>query len=132
MDEELKEKTRRTAELYFKGVSDERPYALWHSFDPELAKAFSLFITGQLYGREKLDHRTRQLVTISALTVLSRPDELRLHIQAALNVGCTPEHIAETIFQTFTYAGIATVNTALKVLKGVLEKKDLWPLKSSS
>lgn len=132
MDEDLKEKTRRTAELYFKGVSDERPYALWHSFDPELAKAFSLFITGRLYAREKLDHRTRQLVTISALTVLSRPEELRLHIQAALNVGCPPEDIAETIFQTFTYAGIPTVNTALKVLKGVLEEKSLWPLKSSA
>lgn len=132
MDEDLKEKTRRTAELYFKGVSDEHPYALWHSFDPELAKAFSLFITGRLYAREKLDHRTRQLVTISALTVLSRPEELRLHIQAALNVGCPPEDIAETIFQTFTYAGIPTVNTALKVMKGVLEEKGLWPLKMSA
>ena len=132
MDEDLKEKTRRTAELYFKDVSDERPYALWHSFDPQLAKAFSLFITGRLYAREKLDHRTRQLVTISALTALSRPEELRLHIQAALNVGCPPEDIAETIFQVFTYAGVPTVNTALKVLKGVLEEKGLWPLSTSA
>jgi 4-carboxymuconolactone decarboxylase len=131
MDEELKEKTRKTAELYFKGVPDQRPYALWQAFDPQLARQFSLFITGRLYAREKLDHRTRQLVTISALTVLSRPEELRLHIQAALNVGCRPEEIAETIFQTFTYAGIPTVNTALKVLKTVLEEKGLWPLSTS-
>ena len=131
MDDELKNKTQKTAELYFKDVPDERPYALWHAFDRELAKEFSLFITGRLYAREKLDHKTRQLVTISALTVLSRPDELRLHIQAALNVGCRPEEISETIFQTFTYGGIPTVNTALKVLKGVLKEKNLWPLKSS-
>jgi hypothetical protein len=35
----------------------------------------------------KLSHPTRQLITIAALTVLGRPDELKLHIQAALNVG---------------------------------------------
>ena len=131
MKEDLKQKTQKTAELYFKGVSDERPYSLWQAFDSQLAKEFSLFITGRLYAREKLDHKTRQLVTISALTVLSRPDELRLHIQAALNVGCRPEDIAETIFQTFTYAGIPTVNTALKVLKGVLEERQQWPLDPS-
>ena len=131
MDDELKQKTRKTAELYFKDVPDERPYALWRAFDRELAREFSLFITGRLYAREKLDHKTRQLITISALTVLSRTDELRLHIQAALNVGCRPEEISETIFQTFTYAGIPTVNSALKILKGVLVQKGLWPLESS-
>jgi len=62
------------------------------------------------------------------LTVLSRSDELKLHIQAALNVGCSPEEIAEVIFQTFTYAGIPTVNTALKTLRTVLEEKGMWPL----
>ena len=34
----LKEKTRKIAELYFKGVPGERPYDLWKSFDKELAK----------------------------------------------------------------------------------------------
>jgi 4-carboxymuconolactone decarboxylase len=62
------------------------------------------------------------------LTVLSRPEELELHIQAALNVGCTPQEIAEVIFQTFTYGGIPTVNTALKVLRGVLKEKGQWPM----
>ena len=62
------------------------------------------------------------------LTVLNRPDELRLHILAGLNVGCTPDEIAEVIFQTFTYGGIPTVNTALKVLRSVLEERGLWPL----
>jgi 4-carboxymuconolactone decarboxylase len=65
------------------------------------------------------------LITVAALTVLSRPEELRLHIQAALNVGCTPDEIAETIFQTMIYGGVPAANTALKVLLGVLEEKGL-------
>ncbi|UCF93454.1 MAG: carboxymuconolactone decarboxylase family protein [Desulfobacterales bacterium] len=128
MDKELIEKTQKTAELYFKGIRDERPYDLWRAFDREIAKDLSLFITGQMYAREKIPHKTRQLITVAALTVLSRLDELRLHIQAALNVGCSPEEIAEVIFQTFVYGGIPATNGALKTLKSVLEEKELWPL----
>ena len=124
MDEkEIARKTSETAQLYFKGVKDEdKPYNLWRTFDKELAKQMSLYITGQFYSREKIPHTTRQLVTVSALTALSKPDELKLHIHAALNVGCTKEEIAEVIFQTSIYAGVPAANAALKVLKEVLEK----------
>ncbi len=119
------EKTKKTAALYFKDVSGEKPYDLWRTFDKDLARDLSLFITGQMYAREKIPHQTRQLITVAALTVLSRPEELRLHIQAALNVGCSPEEIAETIFQTMIYGGVPAANTALKVLLGVLDEKGL-------
>ena len=130
MDDDIKTKTQKTAALYFKDVEGEKPFNLWQAFDPELAKQFSIFITGRLYAREKIPHPTRQLVTVAVLTVMGRADELKLHIQAALNVGCQPREIAEVIFQTFTYAGITTVNTALKVLREVLKEKGLWPLKT--
>lgn len=126
MGDDLVAKTRKTAELYFNGVQDERPFDLWKAFDPELAKELSLFITGQMYAREKIPHPTRQLITIACLTVLSRPEELKLHIQAALNVGCTPAEIAEVIFQTFVYGGMPAANTALKTLRAVLVERGLW------
>ena len=126
MSKELVEKTKKTAELNFKGVQDERPFDLWKAFDKDLAKDLSLFITGQMYAREKIPHPTRQLVTVACLTVLSRPDELKLHIQAALNVGCTPAEIAEVIFQTIVYGGVPAANQALKTLKAVLLEKGLW------
>jgi 4-carboxymuconolactone decarboxylase len=130
LSKDIAEKTKKTAEIYFKDVKDEKPYELWRSFDKDLGKDLSLFITGRMYAREKIPHKTRQLVTIAALTVLSRTDELKLHIQAALNVGCTADEIAEVIFQTFTYGGIPTVNAALKTLRSVLEEKGMWPIKS--
>ncbi|MBW2092571.1 MAG: carboxymuconolactone decarboxylase family protein [Deltaproteobacteria bacterium] len=124
--EELKEKTRKTAEKYFEGLPpEERAYNLWRYFDKELAKEISMHYTGRLYSREKIPHQTRQLVTIAALTVLERREELRTHIWAALNVGCTSEDIAEVIFQMGTYGGVPVVNTALKILKEVLETKGL-------
>jgi 4-carboxymuconolactone decarboxylase len=128
LDNELVEKTKRTAGLYFKDIPGERPYDLWRSFDRDLAKNLSLFITGQMYAREKIPHKTRQLITVAALTVLSRLDELKLHIHAALNVGCSVEEIAEVIFQTAVYGGVPTTNQALKTLRSVLKEKGSWPL----
>ena len=126
LNKDIVEKTQKTAELYFNDVKGERPFDLWRAFDKDLARDLSLFITGQMYAREKVPHTTRQLITVAALTVLSRLDELRLHIQAALNVGCKPEEIAEVIFQTAIYGGVPATNAALKTLKSVLEEKGLW------
>ena len=128
MNQDLTDKPTRTAALYFKGVTDEKPFDLWRSFDKQLGKDLSLFITGQMYAREKIPHQTRQLITVAVLTVLSRQEELKLHIQAALNVGCPVADIAEAIFQTFTYGGIPTVNAALKTFRSVLEEQGLWPI----
>ena len=127
--DDLKEKTQKTAELYFKGIAGERPFDLWKSFDKELAKEISLFYTGKLYAREKIPHRTRQLAAVAALTVLERTEELKFHLHGALNVGCTPREVAEVIFQMVTYGGVPVVNSALKVFRTVLQEKGLWPLK---
>jgi len=122
---EIAQRTGKTAKLYFSTVKDEdKPYNLWRHFDPELAKDMSLYITGQMYAREKIPHTTRQLVTVAALTVLSKPEELKLHIHAALNVGCTKEEIAEVIFQTSIYGGVPAANTALAALKSVIEERE--------
>ena len=121
---EVKKRTGETAKLYFSTVKDEdKPYNLWRRFDPELAKDMSLYITGQMYAREKIPHPTRQLITVAALTVLSKPEELKLHIHAALNVGCTSEEIAEVIFQTSIYGGVPAANTALCALAEVLDDR---------
>ena len=127
MDErnkELAEKTKRTAELYFSGLPGERPFELWRYFDRDLARDLSLHITGTLYARERIPHRTRQLVSVAALTALEKTDELRMHIWAALNVGCTKEEVAEVIFQMSTYAGMPAVNSALRVFREVLERRE--------
>ena len=128
MSDDIARKTAETAKLYFRGVETEKPYELWKSFDSGLARDLSMFITGQMYAREKIPHQTRQLITVAALTVLSRLDELRLHIHAALNVGCRPQEIAEVMFQTAVYGGMPAANQALKTLKSVLEEKGRWPL----
>ena len=127
-DEIVKKKTAQTARLYFEGVPGERPYDLWRSFDKGLARDLSLFITGQMYAREVIPHPVRQMVTVAALTVLEKTEELELHLHAGLNVGCKPRELAEVIFQTAVYGGVPAMNQGLKALRRVLEQRGMWPI----
>ena len=129
MAKDVVERTKQTAKALFSGpVAVEVPYQLWKEFDPELARDLSLFITGNLYSREVLPLSERQVVAVAALAALQKRDELKIHLQGALNVGVPARKLAETIFQIGVYAGFPAVNAALAALKEVLVSRGEWPL----
>ena len=130
MDEELRKKTQDTAhQLFGKGIKMDPPYMTWKEFDRDLANDFSLFITGKLYSRTVLTLPERQMVACAMLAALRATDELKLHVNAALNVGCDPRKITEIFFQLAPYAGMPAVNEALQVYRDVLKERGEWPLK---
>jgi 4-carboxymuconolactone decarboxylase len=124
---EMEEITRKTAEMLFgPPKKGEGAYQLWRRFDPELARQISMFFTGRLYAREVLSQKQRELCAVAALTVLQCLEELRIHIDAALNVGATKAEVAEVIFQMLTYGGVPTMVDSLRVCKEALEARGLW------
>jgi 4-carboxymuconolactone decarboxylase len=130
VDEDIKKKTRETAnKLFGKGIKVDPPYKLWKEFNRDLANDFSMFITGKLYARTVLTLPERQMVACAMLAALRASDELRLHINGALNVGCDPKKLAEVFFQVATYAGMPAVNEALEVFREVLRERGEWPIK---
>ena len=130
MDDELKKKTQETANrLFGKGIKMDPPYQTWKEFDKSLANDFSLFITGKLYSRTVLTLPERQMVACAMLAALRATDELRLHVNAALNVGCDPRKLAEIFFQLAPYGGMPAVNEALHVYRDVLKERGEWPIK---
>ena len=130
MDEELKKRTQETANrLFGKGIKMDPPYLTWKEFDKSLANDFSLFITGKLYSRTVLTLPERQMVACAMLAALRATDELKLHVNAALNVGCDPRKLAEIFFQLAPYGGMPAVNEALHVYRDVLKERGEWPIK---
>jgi len=128
-DAEIKKRTRETANrLFGKGIKMDPPYKTWREFDKELANDLSMFITGNLYSRTVLTLPERQMITVAALAALRAREELRLHVNAALNVGCDPKKLAEIFFQIGTYAGMPAVNEALQVYREVLQERGEWPI----
>ncbi|MCX7966777.1 MAG: carboxymuconolactone decarboxylase family protein [Syntrophorhabdaceae bacterium] len=126
-DEEIKERTQKTAKTLFgKGIKMDPPYLLWKEFDRNLANDLSMFITGNLYSRTVLTLPERQMVACAMLAALGAKEELRLHINAALNVGCEPKKLAEVFFQLAPYGGMPLVNKALEVYRDVLVERGEW------
>ena len=75
---------------------------------------------GELWSRPQLDLRTRSLVTIAALTIQNKPDQLAAHIRGALNNGATPDEVIEVIMQMGFYGGWANGASGLAVADRVL------------
>ena len=129
-EEEIKKRTQETAgKLFSKGIQIKPPYLLWKEFDKDLANDFFKFITGNLYSRNVLTLPERQMAACAMLAALRARGELKLHVNAALNVGCDPRKLAETFFQLAPYGGMPAVNEALEVFKAVLEERGEWPIK---
>jgi 4-carboxymuconolactone decarboxylase len=128
--DDIRQKTQQTAKkLFGKGIKMDPPYLTWKAFDRELANDFSMFITGNLYSRTVLTLPERQMVACAMLAAIRAGDELRLHVNAALNVGCDPKKLAEVFFQLAPYAGMPAVNEALHVYREVLKERGEWPIR---
>ncbi len=123
----IKKRTQETAKkLFGKGIKMDPPYLTWKEFDRDLANDLSMFITGNLYSRTVLTLPERQMVACAMLAALGASEELRLHVNAALNVGCDPKKLAEVFFQLAPYGGMPLVNKALEVYRDVLKERGEW------
>ncbi|MBW3532457.1 carboxymuconolactone decarboxylase family protein [Shewanella sp. NKUCC06_TVS] len=93
---------------------------------PALGKYIIEYPFGDIYQREGLDLKTRELVTVAALTALGHcQPQLNVHINGALNVGCTPQEIVEVILQMSVYAGFPAALNGMFAAKTVFSEREL-------
>jgi 4-carboxymuconolactone decarboxylase len=79
---------------------------------PDLSRYVVEFGFGDIHCRPGLDLKSREIATVAALTALGTASpQLRAHIHAAMNVGCSQAEVVEVILQMALYAGFpATIN----------------------
>ncbi|MCA9399890.1 MAG: carboxymuconolactone decarboxylase family protein [Candidatus Omnitrophica bacterium] len=88
---------------------------------PDMTRLIIEFPYGDIYSREGLDLKKRELITIASLVTLGNAEpQLKVHIQNAVNVGCSKEEIIETIMQMSVYAGFPAALNGLLAAKAVL------------
>ncbi|MGF1739740.1 carboxymuconolactone decarboxylase family protein [Vibrio profundum] len=91
---------------------------------PDLAKA-TVENFGDIYSRPGLDVKSREIATVAALTALGNcQPQLKVHLSAALNVGCTATEIKEIILQMSVYAGFPAALNGMFALKEVLGQQE--------
>ncbi|MBR9972282.1 carboxymuconolactone decarboxylase family protein [Magnetospirillum sulfuroxidans] len=87
---------------------------------PDFARYLIEFPFGDIYSRPHLDLRAREIATIAALTALGNASpQLKVHIQAGLNVGLNRDEIVEIIMQMAVYAGFPAALNGLFAAKEV-------------
>ncbi|EDP57410.1 carboxymuconolactone decarboxylase family protein [Vibrio sp. AND4] len=91
---------------------------------PDLAKYTIEYPFGDIYARKGLDLKSREIATVAALTALGNcMPQLKVHLNAALNVGCNEEEIKEVIIQMSVYAGFPAALNGMFAFKEVLVER---------
>src|SRR5256885_15781759 len=94
-----------TQELYRRGVAVrkeifgseavERRMGALGEFGAPLQHLINTYGYGDVWSRPGLDRKTRSLIVIGMNAAINPPDELKVHVNGALNNGCSPEEIRE-------------------------------------
>lgn len=93
---------------------------------PDFARYVLEFSFGDIYSRPGLDLRAREIATIAALTALGNASpQLKVHIEAGLNVGLSREEITEVMMQMAVYAGFPAA------LNGLFAAKEIFALRAT-
>jgi len=89
---------------------------------PEFADLLIEFPFGDIYSRDALDLRSREIATIAALTAMGNATpQLKVHIQAGLNVGLKQKEIVEIIMQMSVYSGFPSALNGLFAAQEVFQ-----------
>ena len=88
-------------------------------------RALSELAMGSVWTRPELDRATRSLVTVAMLTALGRHHELAIHMEGALNNGCTPSAIKEVVLQSVIYCGFPAANEASRIAEEIFRKRGI-------
>ncbi|WP_172328523.1 carboxymuconolactone decarboxylase family protein [Mangrovicoccus sp. HB161399] len=91
---------------------------------PDFATYLFEFPFGDIYSRPGLSLRDREIATIAALAAMgTAAPQLRVHIEAGLNVGLSQEEITEILIQMAVYAGFPAALNGLAAAKEVFAEK---------
>jgi 4-carboxymuconolactone decarboxylase len=124
VESRLERGTRALSEI--DGQAGENVISSLADIAPDFARYLIEFPFGDIYSRPGLDLRAREIATVAALTAMgSATPQLKVHIQAGLNVGISREEITEVIMQMAVYAGFPAALNGLFAAKEVFAHHDL-------
>jgi 4-carboxymuconolactone decarboxylase len=89
---------------------------------PKLVELIDSTVYGDLWERPELSKRDRSLITVAALISMRQTEQLRSHVEKALDNGVTAKEISEAITHLAIYAGFPAAISATLVAMPLLEE----------
>ena len=93
--------------------------------DPGFMRILQRFIFGEVSYTGSLDDRMRELITVTVLVVNQTLPQLKAHVGASLNVGCTPEEIREAVYQCAPFVGFPKTLNAIAAMNEVFSERGI-------
>ena len=91
-------------------------------FAPKLVELTDQVLFDDVWERKELSKRDRSLITVAALIALNRPDQLRFHLNYAVENGLRKEELIEAITHLAFYAGWPSAISAIMIAKELFSK----------
>lgn len=95
-----------------------------NEFNEDFQDLITRYAWGEIWTRPGLTKQTRSMITLAMMVALNHPDELQMHIRAALNNGVTRDEIREVLLQTAIYCGVPAANSAFHLAQQVFAQLD--------
>ncbi|WP_429951677.1 carboxymuconolactone decarboxylase family protein [Enterococcus sp. AZ101] len=90
---------------------------------PDFEKYLVEFPFGDIYSRGNLSLKSKELITIAALTAIGHvPEQLEVHIAAAIKSGWTEKEILDTMIHLSVYCGFPNAINGLNIANKVFNK----------
>ncbi len=94
-------------------------------FSGPFQELITRYCFGEVWNRPPLDRKTRSMLTLAILAVLSRPNQVRVHVQGAIANGVTPEEIREVLIHVMIYGGVPAAADSMNQAQAVLKEMGL-------
>ncbi|WP_421726280.1 carboxymuconolactone decarboxylase family protein [Bauldia sp.] len=92
---------------------------------PDLVEVVFGFAFADVLSRPGIDRKTREMLTVAALTAMgTAPEQLEFHIGAAMNVGVSREEIIEIMLQMAVYAGVPAFMNGITAARKAFAARD--------
>ncbi|MDV2997960.1 MAG: hypothetical protein N4J56_007665 [Chroococcidiopsis sp. SAG 2025] len=92
---------------------------------PELADLTLKYSLGDIWGREVLDNKTRQPISLAGFAAQGTMPQFKVHAQYALNYGVTPQELMEVIYITTVTSGYPRALIAAGTLKELFQENKI-------
>jgi 4-carboxymuconolactone decarboxylase len=100
----------------------DKTWASADDFNRPLEELVNQYCFGEIWTRPGLDRKTRSIVTLSMLTGLNRPNQIRAHVRGTISNGVSKEEIRELFLQAAIYCGVPAAVDSFRIAREVFQE----------
>jgi 4-carboxymuconolactone decarboxylase len=120
---ELYERGLKLRKKLFGDAAIEKRMNALAGFGEPLQNIINAYAYGDVWQRPALPLKMKSLAVLGITAAINRPEEFRVHMNGALNNGCSPEEIREILLLVALYCGIPAANETHRIAYEMIKER---------